>query len=569
MPKTGKIRRRPVVRRTFRPGLGVYLTSSTFRLPHSTFKTPSTLKSAACYLALAAAPNPTPTRLCAIDLGTNSFHALIVDAYPTGAFEVLDQVKDRVELGRDGLATLSDAAFERGLAALGRIRQLADGWQVEGEIALATSAIREAANGRAFVRRAKEETGFTIQPISGDLEALLIYKGVRRALGLSRPSLLVDIGGGSTEFVVATEQVVFFKTSLKLGAARTMERFVTTDPISDKEKKALRAFYRETMAPVFEAAREFGAVDLVGSSGTLKALGRLCGARHLDEAELIFTEPITPKTFGDTLSRTIKSSEKERREAGVDETRLDQLATGALLVETLLDELDFEQVRISPDALREGIVLHYIEQNPEQLEAHAPSLGVRGQSVRELAVRCRWDERHAQQVAALALHLFDATAEAHELGQAERELLEHASLLHDIGYHVSRRAHHKHSQYLIEHADLRGFSEREVQVMANVARYHRRSHPKDRHDAYDALGGKDQKLVCTLASLLRLAEGLDRSHYQNVTYLARRSGQKDLALEHRHQGRSAPGTVGHARGRELVRGDLWALSHCRAPGRPR
>ena len=141
-------------------------------------------------------PREHPIRACVIDLGTNSFHMVIVDAYTNGAFEVVDRIKEMVRMGEGGLAAhrLTDAAMERGLRAMKRIRLLADGWQVSEYLAYATSAIREAMNGGLFIQRVKEEVGIHIRPISGEQEAKLIYKGVRRALNLPEPALLVDIG---------------------------------------------------------------------------------------------------------------------------------------------------------------------------------------------------------------------------------------------------------------------------------------------------------------------------------------------------------------------------------------
>ena len=486
--------------------------------------------------SLLDAVSPHPVRLCVIDLGTNSFHTIIVDAYANGTFTALDRLKEMVRLGEQGLGAhrLSEAAMQRGMQALRRIRLLAEGWQVSEYLAYATSAVREADNGGDFIRRVQETLGLHIRPISGGMEAELIYKGVRRAVDIPEPALLVDIGGGSTEFVVGTSREMHYAGSLKLGAARMTERYVHTDPVAGKDLKALRAHYRTLLRPVYAAARAHGVREIIGSSGTLQNLALICLDRQgADPAHHIFDA----RAFRKVARSLIRSSRADRvAMPDLDEKRVDQVVAGAVLIDVLLKDLPIERLRISTNALREGMVLHFIEENNQRLALLAPFVDVRHRSVYELGFRCQWEERHARQVAALALHLFDACAALHGLGPVEREWLEYAALLHDIGYHISHRSHHKHSLYLIQHADLRGFQPGEVAVIANAARYHRRSFPKKTHPDYMALPPAHRRVVRQLASFLRLAEGLDRSHFQNVTALRTRLTGKALHLAIRTRG---------------------------------
>ena len=465
---------------------------------------------------------PTPVRVCVIDLGTNSFHAVIVDAHPNRTFERVDKMKIMVRLGQRGLADhrLPEDAMQRGYEALERIMQLASGWQASEYLAFATSAIREATNGGDFIRRVQKGLGLRIRPISGSQEADLIYQGVRQVVSLAKPSLIVDVGGGSTEFIVGTSEAESFSASLKLGAARMTERFVTTDPISKKEKQALRAHYREALRPILEAARAQGVRTLVGSSGTMECLAQVSVNRYGDEARTIFQQDMAPADLKKAARFLIGTTEAERQDAsGVDQRRVEQIVAGAVLLEVLLEELSFDTVRISPYALREGMVMYFIEQNYARIRHLAAFSDVRRRAVYELGYRFHWEEEHARHVARLALLLFDATRPLHGLGPASRELLEYAALLHDIGYHISHRRHHKHSRYLILNTDLHGFRPQEVQVMAFVARYHRRSLPKKKHGSFQRLPSRLKKRIVQLAALLRLAESLDRSHFQNVTGL--------------------------------------------------
>lgn len=464
---------------------------------------------------------PDAIRLCVIDIGSNSFHAIVFDAFPDGTFETVDKLKEMVKLGEGGFRNheLTEAAQQRGIDALRMIREMGDGYGVADYVACATSAVREASNGGAFIERAKDETGIYIRTITGETEATLIYKSVRHAVDLSEPALLVDIGGGSTEFIIADRDEVHLAQSLKLGAARMTEEFVTTDPVDATEFRALRAHVRKLLGPVFRKAHEMGIRRVVGSSGTLKNIAELTSAAA-GEAGTYFDYVFDALNVR-RVTKLLMTSDRAKRLAmpGIQEKRVEQIVAGALLIDVVLKDLGIRRFEVSPDALREGIVIDFVERNYKWIKRLAPFRSVRRRSVYDLAIRLRWDEAHARHVARLALDLFDATRSLHGRGEGERELLEYAAVLRDVGYAVSRRSHHKHSLYVIKNADLKGFTPDEVAVIANVARYHRAGLPTTRHADYDRLADEQQQLVDELASLLRLANGLDRSHFQNVIHL--------------------------------------------------
>jgi exopolyphosphatase/guanosine-5'-triphosphate,3'-diphosphate pyrophosphatase len=475
-----------------------------------------------------------PVRVCVIDLGTNSFHAIIVDAHPNGSYQVVDRMKEMVRLGQHGLEanTLPDEAMERGLRALKRIHLLAEGWDAHEFLAFATSAIREAANGGAFIRRVRHELGLRIRPISGEQEAQLIYQGVRRAVEMPAPSLLVDIGGGSVEFIVAAGGEAVFARSLKLGAARMTERFVSADPLSDEEAAALRAHVEETLAPVVDACRAHDVTTLVGSSGTMKALARLALDQGADGDETVFQRPFTVAEIRPALDWVIGSTADERLgHPAIEPKRVDQIGAGAVLLDTICDQLPaVRHLKISPNALREGMVVHFMETNYTRLQQVAPFRDPRRRSVHEMAYRFQWEERHAQHVAATATFLFDVCRPLYDGPARDAELLEYAALLHDVGYLLSHDTHEKHSRYMIRNADLQGFRPEELALMSLVARYHRRARPDPSDKHFRALSEAQQRRVQQLASLVRLAEGLDRSHFQNVTALRARLTDETLHL---------------------------------------
>ena len=460
-------------------------------------------------------------RLCVIDIGSNSFHAIVFDAFPDGTFETVDTRKEMVRLGEGGFRShrLTEAAQARGVEALRAIKDMADGYGVADTVACATSAVREASNGGAFIERVRAETGLYIRTITGETEAELIYKAVRQAVDLAEPALLVDIGGGSTEFITADRDGARCAVSLKLGAARLTEEFVTTDPVSATEFQALRAHIRAALGPVFRAAHDAGVKRVVGSSGTLRNIAELTAAAGGEAGEIFGY--VFEATAVRRVTKLLMTSSRAQRLAmpGIQEKRADQIVAGAILIDVVLKDLGIRRFEVSPDALREGIVIDFVGRNYKWIRRLAPFQSVRRRSVYDLAIRLRWDEAHARHVARLALELFDATEPLHGRGAAARELLEYAAVLRDVGYAVSRRSHHKHSLYVIKHADLKGFTPDETALVANVARYHRAGLPTERHADYARLSGADRRLVDELASLLRLANGLDRSHFQNVIHL--------------------------------------------------
>ncbi|MFB6273462.1 MAG: Ppx/GppA phosphatase family protein [Salinibacter sp.] len=496
------------------------------------------LERAACVLVsettYRAQGQASPVRVCVIDLGTNSFHAIIVDAHPNGSYQVVDRLKEMVRLGHHGLDAnrLPEAAMDRGMQALKRIKLLAEGWDVREYLSFATSAIREAVNGGVFIRRVRDKLGLRIRPISGEQEAQLICQGVSRTEEFAEPSLLVDIGGGSVEFIVVDDDTDVYDASLKLGAARMTERFVTTDPMSEDVQARLRAHFKGELEEVFAACREHGVTTVIGSSGTMKSLARVAQARIGDQGRSVFQQRLPVAEVRSALRWVMQASASEREaHPAIEPKRVDQIGAGAVLLDTLCAGLPSVQVvRVSPNALREGMVVHFIDTNYARLQQMASFRDPRRRSVHEIAYRFQWEENHAQHVAATSTFLFNFCRSLYSGPASDAELLEYASLLHDLGYLITHDEHHEHSRYLIEHADLQGFQSEEVSIMALAAHYHRGAFPQVTDEYFGELSGADQRRVRQLAGLLRVAEGLDRSHFQNVVALRGRLTDEALHL---------------------------------------
>ncbi|GAA4311918.1 Ppx/GppA phosphatase family protein [Pontixanthobacter gangjinensis] len=471
-----------------------------------------------------AIDNSSPTkRIAAIDLGTNSFHAVLVDIYPDGSYRTIDKLKEMVILAEKGMDNqLSEEAMQRGLEALKRIKFLCDSQEVEEILAFATSAIREARNGGEFTQRMIDEVGIKARAIPGKMEAELIGLAIRHSIALDKENvLMVDIGGGSVEFIVGNNEEFFYHNSLKLGVARMSAQFVKNDPITKEEIKNLRKHYEKTLEEISQVIEEHEVKTMIASSGTMENIGAMVAKRKSLTADMTLNELVFEASdFKELYKDFIKLDRDERKKISeLDEKRIDIINPGMVLVKFLLKKFSIEEIKISEAALRDGMILNFIRQEKPKLKLVANYPDPRKRSIYELLRKCNWLETHSTHVAGMALLLFDEFQQELKLEDTDRELLEYATLMHDIGYYISYRKHHKHALYLIRHSDLRGFNEDEINIMGNVARYHRRSTPKKRHVFYKKLEKPLRKKVKKLSAILRVADGLDRSHYQNVEKL--------------------------------------------------
>lgn len=464
-----------------------------------------------------------PSRVAAIDLGTNSFHMVIIEESPGKGIVEIDRVKDMICIGRGSISTkrLDLQAMRSGVAALKNFLVLAaqHGVPQSNILAFATSAIREARNRNEFIAMVREETGLKIKVISGKEEAEFIYYGVRNAVQLrDRYDLIFDIGGGSVEFVIADRSSVALLESRKIGVARMLERFVSSDPVSKREISLLEQFFAAEMVSAVEAARHLQVDRAIASSGTAENIARMIRSMSGADSDASLNSSSFTRSQFDALYRAVMplDAAERRRVTGLDEKRVDLIVPGLILVDMIFRLFGLEEVVVSDSALREGMVLHYLQQGRED---GAASADIRRESVTELGFRCNWNRGHAEHVAGLCLQLFDELAPLHGLEHHYRELLEFGALLHNIGTFISISSHHKHSQYIILNGELRGFSPSEIDIIACVARYHRKSTPSQKHPVYGALKPRHRRAVDILSGILRVANGLERGHRRNVSRL--------------------------------------------------
>lgn len=472
--------------------------------------------------------------VAAIDVGTNSFHLLIASADPRRRdFKVLARRKEIVRLGEGAvdMKRLSPEAMNRALRVLRRFRAAAHAAGAPIR-AVATSAVREALNQRTFLSRVRAETGIDLEVVSGVEEARLIYRAVQRALPVRDETILLfDIGGGSTEFLVGRRGEILYSNSLKLGAVRLTRRFFPDGRYTDRRLSDCRAFIRGTLSPVARSLSAFRwsrAVATAGTALTVAAITRRAEGRSGNDLNGVAIPAARLLATVDRIAaaRTLRA---RLRIEGLDASRADIIVAGALILGEILSLLRPDRLTLSTAALREGILLDALDKR--RLVRHLGDLTrLRYTSVQAWARTLRYEKPHAHHVARLALSLFDQTRRLHGLGPAARGYLEAAALLHDVGFFISHAQHHRHTYYLIRNAELFGFTEGEKEIIANVARHHRKSHPKPHHEGYARLARRERHLVRTLAGLLRVADGLDRSHTGKVKSVSCRRAGRHLRI---------------------------------------
>jgi exopolyphosphatase/guanosine-5'-triphosphate,3'-diphosphate pyrophosphatase len=475
-------------------------------------------------------------RIAAIDIGTNSVHMIVVRVRPDLSFEVIDREKAMVRLGAGGLdgKALTTEAMSAALQALSKFRRLAESHTVDVILAAATSATREARNGGEFLARIEAETGIRPRVITGAEEARLIHLAAVYGVDVgSARAVVIDVGGGSTEITLGTATSIQAAKSFKIGVIRLTERFVKSDPLAGRDEQKLTKHVLNEIDRHCEQITAAGFDRVIGTSGTVLSLGTVASAMAEGTVPSELRNLRVPAKQIRRLRKEVVALSLAQRLTipGLDPRRADLMVAGAVLLDAILRRLGAEDITLCDLALREGLVLDYIRRNSKHIK-HVDSIpDVRRRSSVELAERCNYYAEHAQQVVRLALAIFDQTRALHGLTDREREWLEFAALLHDIGTHISYERHHRHSYYLIRNGDLRGFDPDEIEVIALVARYHRRGTPKRSHEEYARLPSQLRRTVRTLASILRVAESLDRSHTQTISGLDLRDRGDDALLQ--------------------------------------
>ena len=481
-------------------------------------------------------------RIAAIDIGTNSFHLLVAAVDPKlRTFRIIQAEKATTRLGERDPETgeLTEAAMQRGLETLRQFRDLAASHRVEQIVTAATSAVREAPNGRDFLQTILDDLGMEVDLVSGPEEARLIYLGVLSGMPFGdRPHLLLDIGGGSTELILADGRDARALTSTRVGAVRLQRDFVRDDPMPPQRRSFLQAFIQGSLEPAVDKVRRRikpGETPvLVATSGTAMAIGSLAASEEERPPRKLHGYCVTRQSLNQVVDRLITMTPAQRRDlAPINDRRAEIIVPGALILQTTMKMLGVGEFVLSERALREGLIVDWMLRQGLLEDRFSFQSSIRQRTVLHQVQRFAVNQSRAERVASHALSLYDATRGVmHDDSGEGRELLWAAAMLHTCGQHINISAYHKHTWYLIRHGELLGYSEAEHLMVAAIARYHRRSLPKKRHESWQLVATRDnRRCVHQMALLLRLAAALDRRPEPVISALRIHAVKGSLDLE--------------------------------------
>ncbi|HKP13963.1 MAG TPA: Ppx/GppA phosphatase family protein, partial [Blastocatellia bacterium] len=449
-------------------------------------------------------------KIAAIDIGSNSIHLVIVRAVRGQHLEIIDREKEMIRLGSVTLREhrLAPEAIDRAITTLARFKKMAEANKVDLIITTATAAVRESHNADEFINRVRQEVGLDVRLLPGIEEARLTALAVSEVTDFNnRRALVIDVGGGSTEFILTRGGEPEYLHSMRVGAVRLTEKFITTDPPAREERERLVANLRADLARAVWEIKRIGFDFVVGTAGTVEnivsAIIQAEAAKTSEAATEFegFTETVTLDQIRKLNRQLAQMTNRQRRRvAGIEKPRADIIVAGGLLLETILAELGATEIASCDWALREGVILSFLHNRAAQMKSgrraqtaslaivtplenladvDESTLDVHTRSVLSVARRYGYDAPHSHQVAQLSARIFDDTRGLHRMGDEDRKLLLYAALLHDLGYHIAHNNHHKHGLYLIKNAEMPGFTGSEIATMAAVVRYHRGSMPKN------------------------------------------------------------------------------------------
>ncbi len=453
-----------------------------------------------------------------VDIGTNAVRLLVVRINPNFSYTIVSQEKEVVRLGEAEFKTntLQEEAMERTIFVCGKFADLAKTYGAKEIIAVGTSAIREARNKLEFLQKLFLETGLNVHVITGQEEARLIWLGVSSGTDIGEEkAIFLDLGGGSTEIAIGNQHECFYVNSLRLGAIRLTTKFIGegwTGHIRYGIYKKIKNYACSKVHEVKPRVLQYGARLAWGSSGTVINLAEIaCKLLKKNGNGTVLT--LSRKNLKKVASILCALSLEERKKLpAINPDRADIIVAGAAIIEAVMEEFGLEEIVISHRELRDGLLVDYLSNFEGFRELQrAPT---RNRSVLHLGRSCNFDEKHSETVASLALQLFDSAKQIglHNLGEEEKELLKHAAILHDVGDFLSFNDHHLHSHYIISNAELLGFNTEEIQIMANIARFHRKKLPSKKAMKNLGLDEKTKEAIVILSTFLRFAEKLDRSH---------------------------------------------------------
>jgi len=481
-------------------------------------------------------------RVATIDIGTNSTHLLIAKLEPnlnTFSIELAEKSTTRLGERDPGTGELTSLAMNRAFSTLKRFKDLSESYKVDSLIIAATSAVREAPNGRNFISEIKKKIDLDVELISGAEEARLIYLGVLSGMQFgNKPHLVLDIGGGSTELILADRSEARALTSTKIGAVRLQREFIKKDPISPQTELFLRSFIRGSMESAIDKVIKRIEVGeepvLVATSGTAMAIGALISNKENHIQSKLQGYKITKNNLDNIVNQLIKMTLSERSQlSSLSERRSEIIVPGALILQTIMNMVNVNEIVLSERALREGLVVDWMCRNNYLKDQLSFQGSIRERTVLHQSRRFGVNSRRSKKVSEFALTFYDQTKGIlHNDNGEGRELLWAAANLHACGKHINISAYHKHSWYLIRNGELLGYSQAEHLMVAAIARYHRKNFPKKRHESWQLLSDESQRsLVSDMSLLLRLSCALDRRPEPLLSKIVIEASNKEVNTE--------------------------------------
>lgn len=463
-------------------------------------------------------PIPPAKTVAAVDIGANSLRMVIAEVAGDGRIEVLERLQRAVRLGQDTFrrGRLGGQSMRAALAVLRDFRKLLALYQVERIRAVATSAVREASNADTFLDRVFMATGMQVAVIDTSEESRLTVSAVRQAVGHAlgvdrRQTLIADVGGGSTLLTLLESGEIATSLSLRLGSIRLQEMFSTSEESPQRSADLLRQHIANALIPLKNSLPLEEIQSFVAVGGDARFAAREIG-KESDSPELAIVERTAFDKFVERCERF--TAEEISKRHGIPFAEAETLNPALLVYQILWHKLAVERMIVSHASMRDGLLLELAREVTGQ-EDEALLLGAI-HSATALAEKYHVDPKHAESVAEVSVRLFDFLQADHGLNQRCRLLLRVSALLHEVGGFVSSRSHHKHSEYLIANSEVFGLNRPEITLVAQIARYHRRSVPRSSHPAYMALPRELRVVVNKLAGMLRVADALIRGNIRRA-----------------------------------------------------
>ena len=459
--------------------------------------------------------------VASIDIGTNSTHLLIaqIDS-ELKSFSIKFTEKSTTRLGeRDEDGNLTDESINRTLETLKRFKEYCFSYGVKKILAAATSAVRESPNGKEFINKVKDEVGLQIELISGAEEARLIYLGVLSGMDFQNKShIILDIGGGSTELILANSEDTRALTSARVGAVRLKNDFLEDEPINNERIEFLKTFIMGSLEPavgkIKRRIKKNESITMIATSGTAISLGNLISSGLGEPKQKMHGYKYTKDDLQSILQKLLQISSVERRNIpSLSERRSEIIIPGGLILETCMEMLNINELTISERALREGIVVDWMIRKGMLKSKFGIQSNIRKTTVMHQADKFAVDKLKSKKVATIALQIYDQTHNIlhNDLNKRGRNLLWAACFLYNAGKQINLTAYHKHSWYLIKNCELLGYSLAEKNIIAAIARYHRKTLPKKRHESWQNLISKEDKVTAIdMALILRLAAAINK-----------------------------------------------------------